>query len=304
MKTLVLLLFITYPLSLVHAQDTAKAQKKADSVGFIMKSVRPGFVGDMGKYLSDNLVYPKDAIEKKIHGQVLVSMLIAKDGSVNEVKVSQGVYPSIDSEAVRVVRLMPKWTIGTQNGHPVSVRCNLPINFIMPKDSITVPLANIQEQYQSDDKIVFTGGLLVLFDPSIDLSFQLKDYFSTDPYCSNMGPGIGCEFNFGTNSGGVTFGPKVYYQLSKYWFTFGNFKSDLYVIAKLSFIYYTGAQGTGPRIVPEVGLSLYDAFEVLYGYNIAFTNNFTEITGSRVTALITLGGKKHKADTDPLKPLH
>ncbi|HXB12509.1 MAG TPA: energy transducer TonB [Bacteroidia bacterium] len=303
MKKVLLLFLTTCSLSLVHAQDTAKVPKISDNPGFTMKSVPPSFIGDMGKFLSDNLLYPKDAIDKKIHGQVLVSLVIENDGSVNDVKISQGVYPSIDSEAVRVVRLMPNWTIGTQNGHPVRVQFKLPINFILPKDSIVAP-TKFQDLYESDDHIVFTGGLLVLFDPSIDLGFQLKNYFSTDPYCSNMGPGIGCEFNFGTNSGGVTFGPKVYYQLSKYWFTFGGFKSDLYVIAKLSFIYYTGAQGTGPRIVPEVGLSLYDAFEILYGYNIAFTHNFTEITGSRVTALITLGGKKHKTDTAPLNPLH
>jgi TonB family protein len=304
MKKVLLLILTTYSLSLVHAQDTAKVPKRNDSAGFIMKSVRPQFVGDMGKFLSDNIVYPKDAIEKKMHGQVVVSLVIENDGRVNDVKISQSVYPSIDSEAVRVVRLMPKWTIGTQNGHPVRVKCNFPINFIMPKDSIASP-AKINERYQNDDHIVFTGGLLILFDPSIDLGFQMKNYFSTDPYCSNMGPGIGCEFNFSPNSSNVTFGPKVYYQLSKYWFTFGGFKSELFVIAKFSFIYYTGAQGTGPRLVPETGLSLYDVFEILYGYNIAFTHNFTEITGSRVTALITLGGKKHKTGyVAPLEPMH
>jgi hypothetical protein len=176
---------------------------------------------------------------------------------------------------------------------------------------ITYPLSLLHAQdtarhhvYQSDDRLVFIGGVLVMFQPAVDVGIQFKSYFATDPHCSNVGPGAGCEISFGANSGGVTFGPKVYYQVDKYICSFGGFKSELFFVGKASVIYYAGVANNGLRIAPELGFSIFDTFTLLYGYNFAFNKSSPEVTGNKVSALLTIGGKKHKTNTVPLSPLH
>lgn len=81
------------------------------------------------KYLHKNLRYPAIAQENGIQGRVVVQCVINKDGSVSDVQVLQGVDPSLDKEALRVVSTMPRWTPGKQRGKPVRVRYTLPITF-------------------------------------------------------------------------------------------------------------------------------------------------------------------------------
>ena len=92
----------------------------------------PGDNGDMSAlsaWLSSNLRYPLVALESGIQGTVWLQFVVGKDGSIRDVKVSKSVDPSLDREAVRVVKAMPKWVPGTQKGKPVSVRYQLPIRF-------------------------------------------------------------------------------------------------------------------------------------------------------------------------------
>ena len=81
------------------------------------------------KYVSDNITYPKEAKDKEIQGRVFVSFVIEKDGSVNEVKVLRSIGGGCDEEAVRVIKGMPKWKPGKQEGKPVRVSYMMPINF-------------------------------------------------------------------------------------------------------------------------------------------------------------------------------
>lgn len=89
----------------------------------------PGGMPALIQFLSENISYPKDAKEKSISGRVLVTFIVEKDGSVSEVQSATSTYPSLDDEAVRVVKAMPHWKPGTLKGDSVRVRYTIPINF-------------------------------------------------------------------------------------------------------------------------------------------------------------------------------
>lgn len=89
----------------------------------------PDGMQGMMKFLIENISYPKDAQEKKISGRVLVTFVVEKDGSISNVETVKSVFPSLDDEAVRVVKSMPNWKPGKQNGKVVRVKYTLPISF-------------------------------------------------------------------------------------------------------------------------------------------------------------------------------
>lgn len=89
----------------------------------------PGGIPQMMKFIVSNIKYPKDAIKKGMQGAVVVQFVVEPDGSVSNVHVVRSVFPSLDTEAVRMVKAMPKWSPGMQNGKPVRVRFNVPIRF-------------------------------------------------------------------------------------------------------------------------------------------------------------------------------
>lgn len=80
-------------------------------------------------FLQSNLRYPEVARNNGISGQVLVEFVVEKDGTIGNVKVDIGVYPDLDQEAVRVVKLLPKWKPGKQMGKPVRCLYKIPIRF-------------------------------------------------------------------------------------------------------------------------------------------------------------------------------
>ena len=92
----------------------------------------PEFKGGMAKlyeYLGKNIQYPEMAKENGIQGKVFVQFVVWKDGTIKDVKVVKGVHKTLDSEATRVVKSMPKWTPGKQRGKAVNARFTLPIKF-------------------------------------------------------------------------------------------------------------------------------------------------------------------------------
>ena len=89
----------------------------------------PGGQGALGLFLANNVKYPVVAQEKEIQGRVLVSFIVERDESLSNVKVERSVDPSLDREAVRVVKAMPKWYSGQKNGKAVKVKWSIPITF-------------------------------------------------------------------------------------------------------------------------------------------------------------------------------
>ena len=92
----------------------------------------PEFPGGMDKlmeYLSKNITYPSIAQENNIQGRVIVEFVVNKDGSIVEPKVMRSVDTSLDNEAMRVIKSMPKWNPGKQRGKAVRVRYTVPVLF-------------------------------------------------------------------------------------------------------------------------------------------------------------------------------
>lgn len=89
----------------------------------------PGGEGAMMQWIQENIEYPQLAVEMGEQGIVYVQFVVNKDGSIEQVKVMRGVSDSLDDEAKRVVRKMPKWKPGEQAGKKVRVRYTLPIHF-------------------------------------------------------------------------------------------------------------------------------------------------------------------------------
>ena len=89
----------------------------------------PGGISGLRTYLNQNIRYPAEAQETCAQGRVVVSFVVGKDGHISDVTVLRSVDPSLDKEAVRVIRNMPRWTPGKQGGEPVKVRYNVPVSF-------------------------------------------------------------------------------------------------------------------------------------------------------------------------------
>ena len=89
----------------------------------------PGGMGALMSWLSQNIKYPVIAAENGVQGRVIVQFVVEKDGSVTDVHVAKSVDPSLDKEAARVVKAMPKWNPGKQNGSAVRVKYTVPVTF-------------------------------------------------------------------------------------------------------------------------------------------------------------------------------
>jgi len=93
----------------------------------------PGGTNAMFNYLSRNIKYPVAAAEAGVQGRVFLSFVVSKTGNISDIAILKGIGFGCDAEAVRIVSSFPKWKPGTQNGVPVNVKYNLPIQFEIEK---------------------------------------------------------------------------------------------------------------------------------------------------------------------------
>ena len=89
----------------------------------------PGGDAALMAYLRDNIHYPTVAAENGVQGRVVVGFVVERDGSITDVNVLRSVDPSLDREAMRVVKSMPRWNPGKQNGSAVRVKYQVPVSF-------------------------------------------------------------------------------------------------------------------------------------------------------------------------------
>jgi protein TonB len=89
----------------------------------------PGGPAALLKYIAENIIYPPDAQNINIQGKVILKFVVKADGSVDRVEVLRGVDPSLDNEAIRVVRTLPRFKPGRQSGIAVPVWFTLPVTF-------------------------------------------------------------------------------------------------------------------------------------------------------------------------------
>lgn len=99
---------------------------------FVSMSSPPNYPGGVYKfyeYLSKNIKYPTMAADNEIEGNVFVSFVVEKDGSLTDIKVDRRLGYGTDEEALRVLKMSKRWNPGMQNGRPVRVKYNIPIKF-------------------------------------------------------------------------------------------------------------------------------------------------------------------------------
>lgn len=130
---LALLAFANPKMEVVQSPESPVADNK------VYKTVDqlPQFPGGevaMMNFLAQNIQYPANAAKNDIEGRVVLQFVVEKDGQIGEVKVVRSVDPEIDAEAVRVVKLMPNFIPGRQEGKPVAVWYTIPISFKLQGD--------------------------------------------------------------------------------------------------------------------------------------------------------------------------
>lgn len=89
----------------------------------------PGGIPEPMKFISENISYPEDAINNNIQGRVILKFVVNTDGSIDRIQILRGIDPSLDNEAVRVVKTLPRFSPGKQSGVPVPVWFSLPVLF-------------------------------------------------------------------------------------------------------------------------------------------------------------------------------
>lgn len=93
----------------------------------------PGGMSEFMKFIAQNIKYPADALQGKVEGRVIARFVVCKDGSISDIEIMRSVSPSLDAEAVRVLKLMPKWKPGRQRGRAVPVKFTVPVTFRLEK---------------------------------------------------------------------------------------------------------------------------------------------------------------------------
>lgn len=114
----------------IIAPEPAPEPEKVYTMAMVeQKPEFPGGEAAMYKWLGDHISYPAQAAEEGVSGRVVVQFDISKTGDIENVKVVRGRHPALDKEAMRLVKAMPKWQPGRNNGQPVKVTYTLPVTF-------------------------------------------------------------------------------------------------------------------------------------------------------------------------------
>ena len=89
----------------------------------------PGGIGNLMKQIENSIQYPEEARKKGVEGRVIVQFIVDEKGNVTQPHVLKSVEPSLDKEALRIIRLLPQWKPGTWKGKPVKVKYIVPVSF-------------------------------------------------------------------------------------------------------------------------------------------------------------------------------
>lgn len=108
------------------------SEEKNNREPFSFVEIMPEYIGGedaLMQYLQNNIKYPEYAKNNKIGGTVQVEFVVNEDGTISNEKVVKGIKGGCDEEALRVIKKMPRWKPGKENGKPVSVYYTIPIVF-------------------------------------------------------------------------------------------------------------------------------------------------------------------------------
>lgn len=104
----------------------------SDEIIFTIVEQMPEFPGGQAalmKWIGDHVKYPAIAEENGIQGRVICTFVVERNGSITDVQVERSIDPSLDKEAVKVLKKMPKWIPGRAGGKPVRVKYTVPVTF-------------------------------------------------------------------------------------------------------------------------------------------------------------------------------
>ncbi len=127
---LIFLLFVASPIVCI-AQDKKSAKATADNT-FTRVDQMPEYPGGLDKlydHINAEMHYPQDAVDSGKEGRVVVKFTVLEDGSIDHIKIVRSLWPSMDAEAIRIVKSFPKWIPGKNKGKPVAVFFTLPFSF-------------------------------------------------------------------------------------------------------------------------------------------------------------------------------
>jgi TonB family protein len=116
-----------------QTKEPQKTEQAQDQV-FVVVEQMPEFPGGeqaLRDFIAKEVKYPDDAIKAKTQGKVFINFVVSKEGKVIDPKVVRGVSPSLDAEALRVVKILPIWKPGQQKGVNVAVSYTIPIAFAL-----------------------------------------------------------------------------------------------------------------------------------------------------------------------------
>lgn len=115
---------------------------------------------DLTLFISNNMQYPEDALMNNIEGKVVVNFVVNEDGSLSYIKILKNLYPSIDEEAIRLVKSMPKWNPGKSHDSAVKVLYTLPLPFKLniPKIQPIFEWTNANGTVAEENQPKFPGG--------------------------------------------------------------------------------------------------------------------------------------------------
>ena len=89
----------------------------------------PGGSSELLKFFAQNIIYPEIAKRAEVEGKINLSFIVDKNGSISDIQIVKGIGAGCDEEAVRILKMMPRWSPGKQNGKPVLTRINIPVVF-------------------------------------------------------------------------------------------------------------------------------------------------------------------------------
>ncbi len=118
-----------------YIQSTIDRKEDIDEI-FISVEIMPEFPGGdkaLLKWIGEHMTYPAVAAENGVEGRVSCSFIINIDGSISDIQILRSIDPSLDREAIRVLKSMPNWKPGMQQGRPVRVKYNVPVRFKLQK---------------------------------------------------------------------------------------------------------------------------------------------------------------------------
>lgn len=122
------------PAPITHETDSANPKKSNVFTAVEEMPKYPGGDQELLKYLAANLKYPVEAQQNKIEGKVYIRFIVTEDGDIDKATVMKSLNKECDEEALRVIKGMPKWEPGKQNGVNASVYYVIPFHFSLNKN--------------------------------------------------------------------------------------------------------------------------------------------------------------------------